>query len=204
MGSLRLSGIGPFLQRLLLSWDSGDNSYGYLVIPLFLYLCWEKRNTFHFGQFSWSITGVAITVLATLLVLIGEAGSIETLIFVGIWGSIVGIMVTLYGKRVRHLLFPLLILLFIVPLPPYINQTLTFQLKLMASSLSVVMLRASGVSVVMDGNILDLGVAQLQVVDACSGLRYVMPMLLYNPAHWSFFSGQAVGGKWLFWLWQFL
>lgn len=171
-------GYWPTLQRLISSWATGDNSYGYLVIPLFLYLCWEKKNSFHFEQFSWSIAGLAVTFLSTFLLLIGEVGSMETLLFVGIWGSIVGVMATLYGKRLKHLLFPILILLFLAPLPPYLNQTLTFQLKLLASSLAAVMLRASGVSVLMDGNILDFGVAQLQVVDACSGLRYVMPMLL--------------------------
>lgn len=177
LGGLVL-GYWPVFQRLIRSWNSGDNSYGYLIIPLFLYLCWEKKNSFRFDQFSWSIAGSLVTLLSSLLLLIGEAGSMETLLFVGIWGSFVGIMATLYGKRLKYLIFPLLILLFIVPLPAYVNKTLTFQLKLLASSMSAVMLRASGVSVLMDGNILDLGVSQLQVVDACSGLRYVMSMLL--------------------------
>jgi exosortase D (VPLPA-CTERM-specific) len=182
-------GFWPLFQRLVIIWNTGDNSYGYLVVPLFFYLCWEKKNSFSFGQFSWSLTGIAVTLVATFLILIGEVGSMETLLFIGIWGSILGIMVTLYGKRFQYLLFPLLILLFLVPLPPYFNQTLTFQLKLLASSLSAVMLRTSGVSVLMDGNILDFGVAQLQVVDACSGLRYVMPMLLIALLIGHFFLG---------------
>lgn len=177
LGSLVL-GYWPLFQRLTSTWDSGDNSYGYLIIPLFLYLCWEKRDSFRFSQFSWSFAGIGVTILSPLLLLVGEVGSMETLIFIGIWCSFVGIMATLYGKRLKDLLFPLLILLFIVPLPPFINKTFTFQLKLLASSMSAVMLRASGISVLMDGNILDLGVTQLQVVDACSGLRYVMSMLL--------------------------
>ena len=74
--------------------------------------------------------------------------------------------------------FPLLILAFIVPLPPFVNQILTFNLKLAASSLSVAMLRLADVSVLQDGNIIDLGITQLQVVDACSGLRYLMPLIL--------------------------
>ena len=84
----------------------------------------------------------------------------------------------LYGWRIRQLAFPLLILAFIVPLPPYINRMLTFQLKLAASAIATLMLRISGVSVFQDGNIIDLGVTQLQVVEACSGLRYLMPLVL--------------------------
>ena len=113
-----------------------------------------------------------------MLIIIGELGSVRALMFMGIWGCVVGLCVMLYGKRTRHLAFPLLILFFIVPLPPFVNQVLTFKLKMAASKLSVWMLRAVGVSVVLEGNIIDIGVDKLQVVDACSGLRYFMPMIL--------------------------
>jgi exosortase D (VPLPA-CTERM-specific) len=72
----------------------------------------------------------------------------------------------------------LLLLAFIVPLPPFVNRMLTFQLKLAASTFAVSMLRLTGASVFREGNIIDLGTTQLQVVDACSGLRYVMPMIV--------------------------
>jgi exosortase D (VPLPA-CTERM-specific) len=94
----------------------------------------------------------------------------------------------LYGLRIRLLIFPLIILAFIVPLPPFINRMLTFDLKLAASSLSVLMLRASGVSVFLEGNVIDLGVSQMQVVDACSGLRYLMPLFIMSLLVGFFFS----------------
>jgi exosortase len=50
------------------------------------------------------------------------------------------------------------------------------------------MLRVSGVSVFQDGNIIDLGITQLQVVDACSGLRYLIPLLLLALLVGYFFS----------------
>ena len=117
-------------------------------------------------------------VAAIFLIVVGELGSVETLMYIGLWGCVVGIVFLLYGWRIRHLAFPLLILAFIVPLPPYINRILTFQLKLAASAIATFMLRLSGVSVFLDGNIIDLGVTQLQVVEACSGLRYLMPLFL--------------------------
>ncbi|MDH5297920.1 MAG: EpsI family protein, partial [Desulfobulbaceae bacterium] len=180
MAACLAAGFGVFWQRLVGQWGSGDNSYGYLIIPLFAYLCWDKKEQFCFAHFSWSPWGAVAALLAVALLFAGEAGSMETLIFVGLWGGVAAILVTLYGWRVRFLLFPLLILLFMVPLPAYINNILTFKLKLLASSLSAVMLRVSGVSVVQDGNIIDLGVSQLQVVDACSGLRYMMTLLLMS------------------------
>ena len=168
----------PTFQKLGIRWDSGDNSYCYLIAPLFLYLCWEKRKDFQFGQFTWNLWGLVPVCLSVLLMIAGELGSMETLLYIGIWGCMVGVMFILYGMRLRHLLFPLLILAFIVPLPPFVNRMLTFNLKLAASTLSVMMLRLAGVSVLQDGNIIDLGITQMQVVDACSGLRYFVPLIL--------------------------
>ena len=198
--------------KMSIRWSGGDNSYSYLIIPLFAYLLWDRRYKlsqgsrlkaqgsrqtedddfarqaeqvklsekygFKFGEFSWNIFGLIPVLFSIGLILIGEVGSVETLLYIGLWGCVVGIIFTLYGWRIRYLVFPLIILLFIVPLPPFINRMLTFQLKLAATTVSVIMLRASGVSVFQEGNIIDLGVSQLQVVDACSGMRYLMPLIL--------------------------
>ncbi|MEA1946782.1 MAG: exosortase, partial [Thermodesulfobacteriota bacterium] len=263
----------PVLHKMSIRWSAGDNSYCYLIVPLFLYLCWDglaKRGIkdyglrgkeegkeqraeskgqraegecfsdrgqrlevggkgwadrgdrleaeghlpqtsnlkpqttegfasdlrpnvggFRFGEFSWSVWGLVPVILSILLIIIGEIGSVETLLYTGIWGCAVGMILVLYGRRIRYLIFPLGILLFIVPLPPFINRTLTFQLKLAASKLSTAMLRASGVSVLREGNIIDLGVSQLQVVDACSGLRYLMPLFLMALLVGYFFNKRA-------------
>ena len=170
----------PIFQKVVSRWASDDNSYCYLIVPLFLYLCWERKDEFEFGRFSWNIWGLVPVPLSIFLMIAGELGSMETLLFVGVWGSIVGIMFILYGLRLRHLLFPLLILAFMVPLPPFVSQMLTFKLKMAASTLSVVMFRLAGVSVLQEGNIIDLGIIQLQMVDACSGLRYFVPLVLMS------------------------
>lgn len=168
------------LQKLAIRWESGDNSYCYLMIPLFIYLCWEKRKEFHFEQFSWNLWGVVPVLLAILLMVVGELGSMETLLYCGIWGGAVSVLFILYGVRLRQLVFPLLVLAFLVPIPPYINRMLTFNLKLAASTLSAKILRLAGASVLQDGNIIDLGITQMQVVDACSGLRYFVPLILMS------------------------
>nr|MBF0223126.1 VPLPA-CTERM-specific exosortase XrtD [Desulfobulbaceae bacterium] len=181
IGAILISFVAGFwtsLAELLIRWDSGDNSYGYLVIPLFVYLCWEERKTFHFEKFTINPFGTIPILLALGLILIGEFGSVETLVYAGMWGCIVGTFFFLYGWRCRPLIFSFIVLLFIIPLPPYINNMLTFKLKILASNLSVDLLRLSGVKVFLEGNIIDLGASKLQVVDACSGLRYVMPMFL--------------------------
>ena len=169
----------PVLVKFSHQWTNDDNSYCYLVVPLFLYLCWEKKDYFRFGDFKWSLSGFIPALFSVALIIAGELGSVETLLFVGFWGCITSVIISLYGlRRSLYLFFPLLILLFIVPMPPYINRILTFEMKLAASTLSVEMLRAVGISVLQNGNILDLGITKMQVVDACSGLRYIVSMFL--------------------------
>ena len=187
-----LLALWPVLQKLGMQWEGGDNNYCFLTIPLFAYLCWdcrfEGKNGFQFGEFTWSGWGIFPMILSILIIIAGELGSVETLMYFGLWGCVVAIAYLIFGRRIRQMAFPLMILAFIVPLPPYINRMLTFQLKLVASSIATVMLRVSGVSVFQDGNIIDLGITQLQVVEACSGLRYLMPLFLLALLIGYFFS----------------
>jgi len=139
---------------------------------------WDRRKNYKFDEFSWKKIGIVPIFLSIGIILTGEIGSVETLLFLGIWGCMVSLTFIYYGWRIRHLTFPLIILFFVIPLPPFINNILTFRLKIAASTLSVYMFRATGVSVFQEGNVIDIGISQLQVVDACSGLRYLMPLLL--------------------------
>lgn len=173
-----LLAYAPTIRKLFIRWNSGDNSYCYLIPPLFFYLCWEKRKTFNFGLLSGSYEGIALIVLAIGINFLGELSSLEILFYFGFWLSIVALGLIFYGRRLRELAFPFIILLFMIPLPPFINRLLTFRLQILTSALVVSLMRLSGLSVFREGNIIDLGVAQLQVVEACGGLRYFMPLVL--------------------------
>lgn len=182
--------VWPEMMQLVHRWNKGDNSYCYLIVPLLFYLCWEQRRTgaksdpggtpvgFAFSELTWCAWGLIPVLFANALLIVGRLGSVETLLLIGLWLSVVGVTHLLYGKRIKHLWFNLLILAAIVPLPPFINRMLTFKLKLAASSLSVTMLRWFDIAVLQDGNIIDLGITRLQVVDACSGMRYLLPMFV--------------------------
>ena len=77
----------------------------------------------------------------------------------------------------KKLAFPLSLFIFMIPLPTVFGTKIGVYLKLISTKLGELILRIFGVSVFVEGNIIDLGVTQLQVVDACSGLRYILPLL---------------------------
>ena len=72
---------------------------------------------------------------------------------------------------------PIFFLLFAIPLPYFIDSVLSFRLQLISSELGVFFIRLFGIPVYLEGNVIDLGPYKLQVVEACSGLRYLYPLL---------------------------
>jgi exosortase len=63
-----------------------------------------------------------------------------------------------------------------VPVEGYVLRRVTLPLQLISSHLATWFLQSVGVPVVRQGNVIDLGVRQLQVVAACSGLRYILSL----------------------------
>ena len=167
------------LGNLLKRWNHEDFQYCYLVPFIFLYVLYSDRESLKTCRLSSSPFGLVILLFSGLLCLAGQLGSIETLTYMSLWFAAVGLCWSFFGfDMTRALTFPFLVLAFIVPLPPFLNRLFTFKLKLISSGLSVKMMHAVGLSAYREGNIIDLGLTQLQVVDACSGLRYVYPLLL--------------------------
>jgi exosortase D (VPLPA-CTERM-specific) len=194
--SLFLAGFiySDTLVFLLDNWLNDEN-YGHgLFIPLIsLFLIWTERHRLgsEVGQGSW--WGVGVIGLAGLLYVVGETATLHVLLHISFWMILVGLALCLIGLHgVRAIAFPLLYLLNAIPLPGLLQQTLSSQLQLMSSSLGVGCLQFVGVMAYQEGNVIDLGPIQLQVVEACSGLRYLFPLVslsllcayLYREALW--------------------
>src|SRR5207249_6025920 len=84
---------------------------------------------------------------------------------------------------------PLMILFFMVPLPNFLYQGLSAQLQLLSSKLGVSVIRLCDISVFLEGNVIDLGNYKLQVAEACSGLRYLFPLMALGFIAAYFFKG---------------
>ena len=58
-----------------------------------------------------------------------------------------------------------------------------------SSELGVWFLRLLSVPVFLEGNIIDLGLYKLQVAEACSGLRYLFPIMSFSYVFCMLYSG---------------
>lgn len=166
------------IANMLKRWNEDDFSYCYLVPFVFLYIVYIKADVMRSLEQKSSFIGLLMLFISGIIFIAGRQGSLETLTYLSIWLSMVSLFFIVFGMQmIRKMVFPLVLLAFIVPVPHFLNNIFTFKLKLISSALSVKMMQLTGISVFREGNIIDLGITQLQVVDACSGLRYVYPLV---------------------------
>lgn len=154
-----------------------DYSFG-LLLPLvsgyIVYLKWPQIRQ-HVWQPSWM--GLLIIFLGFGLYIFGDLVAVFYLAPISFLVVFTGLLFLLGGlELVRMLWFPLFLLFFMVPLPSMVIKNLTLPLQLISSWLAAGMLNSIGIPLVRQGNVIDLGVRQLQVVDACSGFRYVLSL----------------------------
>ena len=64
-----------------------------------------------------------------------------------------------------------------IPLPQFVLANLSEKLQLLSSQIGVSVIRLFDISVFLEGNVIDLGGYKLQVAEACSGLRYLFPLM---------------------------
>lgn len=128
---------------------------------------------------SWA--GPVAMVIAVSFLFVGELAAFRQMTHYGFYIGLIALALTYLGTRITVRLLPAWgLLFFAIPLLPQIEGLLSLQLKLYSSDLGAIFLNLVGISVFQDGNVIDLGIYKLQVVDACSGLRYLFPLMGFS------------------------
>ncbi len=174
-----LVGFHGALSELVHRWSTQEEySHGFLIPLVVVWLLWTRRAALRtsIGRPSW--TGLALIVLGALMNVIGQLSAIFVLSQIGFVVTVIGIVLALGGYSLLRLTFvPIAFLLFAIPLPYFVDSILTLRLQLISSELGAAVIRLFQIPVYLDGNIIDLGNYQLAVAEACSGLRYLFPLL---------------------------
>jgi exosortase D (VPLPA-CTERM-specific) len=174
--------IWPFWDGMRDMWHMWTASEEYshcLLIPLIAaFLIWQQKDRLERVRFTGSWWGVALVLLGGVLLVMGQLGTVFTLVEYAYLVTLFGLILSFLGERALRLIgIPLLILLFMVPLPAFFLFNLSAQLQLWSSELGVWFIRLFGISVYLEGNVIDLGGYKLEVAEACSGVRYLFPLM---------------------------
>lgn len=166
----------PIAKRLVNQWRTDENfSHGWLVPPFSAYVLWEKRKQLAAlpSRPAWS--GLAVLGFGLLVLAAGVTGAELFLSRVSFLFVLVGLTALTFGwNHVRAAAFPITFLLLMIPIPAIVLNQITFPLQRVASILATDILRALGVPVFREGNIIGLAKKSLEVAKACSGLRSLM------------------------------
>lgn len=169
----------PIFVKLVHDWYYDDNySHGFLIIPIAVYLAWERRERLMAIPARSSIFGLVVVMGSIGVLLAGILGSELFLTRISIVGAVVGTVLFMYGwKTLRTLAFPLAFLLLMIPIPAIIFNQIAFPLQLLASRFGEASMSLAGVPVLREGNVLILANTTLEVAEACSGIRSLVSLL---------------------------
>jgi exosortase D (VPLPA-CTERM-specific) len=162
------------------SWWLNDPVYSHclLIPPVAAFLIWQQKDRLELIPFEGSWWGVILVLLGGGLLVMGQLGTIYTLVQYAYVVTLYGLVLAFTGTRAfRVLAVPMLILAFMIPMPQFVLYNLSARLQLLSSELGVWFMRLMGISVYVEGNVIDLGGYKLQVAEACDGLRYLFPLM---------------------------
>ena len=177
LGGLIVSGLAVLYWNvtwgLVRVWSTDDNySHGFLIPAIAAFLAWERRDRFLAAPLKPSLAGLIVVAGSILPFALGTPGVGVFVTRISMVTAVAGVVLLLFGwSRLRTVVFPLAILLLMIPLPAAIFVQLESPLQIATSIFSGALIRAVDIPVIRDGNLLALGNVTLEVAKECSGMR---------------------------------
>lgn len=166
-------------ETLITVWHNKEEyGHGFIIPMITLYFIGQKKSLIFAEKFAPSWSGIAIIVFAISSYFVGAIGNIDFLLNFSFIFLLIGLSLVIAGYKIsKIILIPILILIFSFPLPSILQAGLTAKMQLFSSKLGVSFIRFCNIPVYLEGNLIDLGHYQLNIVEACSGLRYLFPLM---------------------------
>ncbi len=168
---------------LLKAWSLPEYSHGPLIPVLsgLLFLRQLKEYPPRPGVIDDRWVGVCVVVFAVAFGALGKLANIPDIVAYALIIWVGGLLLISFGwKTGRHFWPPVLHLVYMLPLPDTLYYKMSTTLQLISSEIGVWFLGLLSVPVFLEGNVIDLGVLKLHVAEACSGLRYLFPILSFS------------------------
>ncbi|MEM1363894.1 MAG: VPLPA-CTERM-specific exosortase XrtD [Pseudomonadota bacterium] len=184
---LAVVGSGIFfiegINALLVAWQLPEYSHGPLIPVLsgLLMLRQLKDVPVETGPVRDRWPGVALLIFAVLLGLAGKLSRIDDIVAYALILWVGAVLLISFGWKQGRQFWPgVLHLVYMLPLPGVLYYKMSTYLQMVSSELGVFFLKLMNIPVFLSGNIIDLGVFQLHVAEACSGLRYLFPIMSFS------------------------
>jgi len=166
----------PGLKVLVFKWSlSEDYTHAYFVVPIIVYMIWEKRDVLN--RYNSSVLGLILVLLSIGAYIISLQIRVPAVMILTTIGFAISCLIYIGGINIlKDLFIPILLLIFIIPIPLQILTILTGKLQLWVSDISTNIIHLLSIPLYQEGNVLHLAERSFQVVDACSGIRSLIAM----------------------------
>lgn len=170
----------PIYPELVSDWLShSDNSHGFIVPIIAGYFIWQRKEQLQAATISSSSWGGIVLFICLTGYVLSYAGGTAFLSRVALVLSLFGLIWYVLGSEIiRFLAFPILFLLFMIPVPSSLLGLVSLPLQLMATKISAHVIDACSIPVYREGNMLFFVGTQLEVAEACSGIRSIMSLTM--------------------------
>ena len=150
---------------------TGTFAHGYIILPVSAWLVWRLRDRLAVVTPKPQPLALLPLVACGVMWLVGDSVGVHALAQYAFVAMIPCLVWAVFGNQVtRRILFPLAFLFFAVPAGDFLMPTLMDH----TADFTVAALRLSGVPVFREGNYFTIPSGNWSVVEACSGLRYLI------------------------------
>ena len=182
-------------EAMVATWSRSDTfAHGFLVVPIVVWLVWRRRRELAMLEprpCPWMLVPMAIAAFAWLL---GDLASVRSVTQLAFTALLVLTVPAVLGLAVaRAILFPLAFTFFAVP----IGEFLLPQLMEWTADFTVLALRTTGVPVFREGNQLVIPTGRWSVVEACSGVRYLIASFMVGTL-FAYLHYRSAKRRWIF------
>jgi exosortase A len=156
-------------------WNTETHSHGLLVAPLGIWLLWNFRQTLRTSSIGSPILGLLLLLACSVFWVVGRTIEAKVVMNFSAVGMIVAVAMVVFSLRVVwQTRFAFIFLFFMVPFGEFLEPILMEQ----TANVTVNLLRLTGIPVYREGMQFRLPSGSWSVVEACSGLRYIIAALI--------------------------
>ena len=161
-------------------WRSETFAHGFVVVPVGLWLVWQRRAVLEQALARPFFPGLLLVALFGAMWLVATLSDVQAGRQFALLFMIEAAVLTVVGPAVvRQIAFPLVFLWFAVPFGEFLIPTMIDR----TADFTVAALRASGVPVYREANHFVIPSGSWSVVEACSGIRYLIVSVMIGTVY---------------------
>jgi exosortase len=167
------------IKDLVFLWlDKKEYSHGFLIPLISGYVIWLKRTELGKVTANPDIKGLFLFLSGIALLIMGNVAFEPYIRQFSLVITILGIIYFLLGSEFfKMLLFPVGYLIFMIPIPYIIMNTIAVNLRLVDAKITYHFLHFMGIPIMRDGAKLELPNISLLVADLCTGILSIIALL---------------------------